>query len=444
MAGSPSVAVIGAGMAGLAAADRLAGAGVAVEIFEAEREWGGHTRSCERDGFLFDEGPHVSFTKDEAVRDLFTRGAGEIVEFPAAISNYFRTRWVKHPAQCHLHGLDPDLVTACITDFVRAQAAPPKVENYEDWCVAMFGRTFADNFPRAYTRKYWTLEAAQMSTDWVAARMYPPKLEEVVRGALVPDQGGEFHYLSRFRYPARGGFQSFMRGMLRPELLRLGKRLARLRLAGKELQFEDGSSRHYEHIICTMPLPELIRAIEPSEVPSAVRAASEELLCSSLVLIDVAVERPDLAAHHWFYVYDEDISFARGHFPHMLSAHNAPAGRGSIQLEVYHSRHKPLETSAELLPERVVDELVKTGVLRRKQEVLWAQSRQVRYANVIFDHHRSAALGVIQPWLAGRGVLCAGRYGDWAYHWTDDAVRSGWRAADQLLAGFATGASPRS
>jgi protoporphyrinogen oxidase len=430
---SSNVAVIGSGMAGMAAADRLAGAGVAAEIFEAELEWGGHTRSFERDGFVFDDGPHVSFTKDEAVRELFTRGARDVVEFPASISNYFRTHWVKHPAQCHLYGLDPDLVTACIADFVRTHATPPKVETYQDWCVAMFGATFAQNFPLPYTRKYWTLEAAQMSTDWVGSRMYPPKLEEVVRGALVPDQGGDFHYLSKFRYPARGGFQSFMRAMLRPELLRLGKRLVRLRPARKELSFADGSSSQYEHLISTMPLPELVRAIDPAEVPGAVRDAAEALLCSSLVLIDVAVKRADLSPNHWFYVYDEDISFARGHFPHMLSAHNAPPGCGSIQLEVYHSRHKPLETSPDLLPERVVDELVKIGILRDKQEVLWARSREVHYANVVFDHQRTAALGVIEPWLSERGIVRAGRYGDWAYHWTDDSVKSGWRAADQVI-----------
>jgi len=418
----------------MAAADRLATHGVACEIYEAHGEWGGHTRSFERDGFIFDDGPHVSFTKDEAVRELFTRGAREVLEFPASITNYFRSHWIKHPAQCHLFGLDPDLVTACIADFVRAQAAPPTVSTYEDWCVAMFGKTFAENFPQAYTRKYWTIEARDMSTDWVGSRMYPPKLEEVVRGALVAEQGGNFHYLSQFRYPAKGGFQSFMRAMLRPELLRLNKRVIRISLARRKLEFADGSSAHFEHLVSTMPLPELIRSIDPTEVPSVVRDAAEVLLCSSLVLIDVAVERAEISRNHWFYVYDEDVAFARGHFPHLLSEHNAPTGCGSVQLEVYHSRHKPLETSVEHLPERTVEELIKIGLLHDKREVRWARSREVQYANVVFDHQRTAALSVIEPWLAGQGIACAGRYGDWAYHWTDDAVKSGWRAADGIIA----------
>jgi protoporphyrinogen oxidase len=276
-----------------------------------------------------------------------------------------------------------------------------------------------------------------MTTDWVGSRMHPPTLEEVIRGALQPKQSGSFHYLSQFRYPRSGGFQSFMRGLLRPDILRLNKRVVRIDASHKKLEFADATAAHYEQLISTLPLPELIRAIDPAQVPSEVRAAAGELLCSSLVLIDVAVSRRDLFDDHWFYVYDEDICFARGHFPHMLSPANAPEGCGSIQLEVYHAPHKSLPAAPELLPERAVEELVKMGLLTSLQEVKWARSREVRYANVVFDHRRTRALATIVPWLDAQGIFRAGRYGEWAYFWTDDAVRSGWRAADQVLANLA-------
>ena len=429
------VAVIGSGMAGMAAADALAAAGAAVEVFEAEAEWGGHTRSVERDGFVFDEGPHVSFTKDERVREVFARGAGEVEELRPAITNAFRGRWITHPAQCHLHGLDPALVTRCIVDFVAAQREPPDVRTYADWCVAMFGRTFAETFPFAYTRKYWTVEAAAMSTDWVGARMYPPKLEEVVRGALEPEQEGAFHYLSGFRYPSRGGYRSFMRAFARPELVRTGKRVATLDLRRRELGFADGTSARFDRLISTMPLPELVRAVRPDQVPAAVRAAADELLCTSVVLVNVAVARRDLFGHHWFYVYDEEVSFSRGHFPHMLSPHNAPPGRGAVQLEVYYSPHRPLPCPRAALAERVVGELVQLGILRGRDEVLWTRCQDVRWANVVFDHRRAPALATILPWVAAQGILLAGRYAEWAYSWTDDAVRAGWAAADAVLRG---------
>jgi protoporphyrinogen oxidase len=119
----------------------------------------------------------------------------------------------------------------------------------------------------------------------------------------------------------------------------------------------------------------------------------------------------------------------------MLAPANAPAGCGAIQLEVYHSRKKPLTQSPESLPARVVEELVQLNILRDKREVLWARHREIPYANVIFDHARTPALAVIRPWLEAHGILTAGRYGEWGYHWTDDATKAGWAAAEKILLG---------
>ena len=54
-----TAAVVGAGLAGLTAAHRLAGAGWAVHVYESGPEIGGRTRTISRDGFLIDPGASV-------------------------------------------------------------------------------------------------------------------------------------------------------------------------------------------------------------------------------------------------------------------------------------------------------------------------------------------------------------------------------------------------
>jgi protoporphyrinogen oxidase len=429
-----NVAIIGSGLAGVAACSALLDAGVDATIYESASYWGGHTHSEKVDGYTFDEGPHVSFTADERVREVFLRAAGRLEEFPASISNYFDGHWLTHPAQCHLHGLDPGLITRCIVDFVEAQGQPSTGGTYADWLRGTYGTTFAETFPFQYTRKYWTVPAERLGTDWVGQRMYPPRLEEVVRGAVAPDTEGDFHYLKTFRYPAEGGYQSFMMGLVRPERIRLGKHVTRIDPEGHELAFSDGSTAAFDQLISTMPLPELVAAIGPGGAPGDVSAAADDLLCTSVVLVDLAVQRPDLSPHHWFYVYDDAISMSRVHFPHRLARANAPAGRGSIQAEIYFSRYRPLPSSVDGLADRVVAELVQMGVLSGPADVLWARTRVVPYANVVFDHSRAAAMETIRPWVEGLGIVLAGRYGEWGYHWTDDATRSGWAAADRVQA----------
>lgn len=423
--------VIGSGFAGLAASDRLIRAGREVKVIESKPYWGGHTHTRDFDGFLFDEGPHVSFTSDQKVIETFDSGAGDVEEFTALITNYFHGTWLPHPAQVHLYGLDPDLIARCITDFVEAQAHPPDIKTYADWLRAMYGSTFAENFPFVYTRKYWTVEPDQLGTDWVGQRMYPPKLEEVVKGALQPHFDGEFHYLKTFRYPSSGGYQSFMREMAHPDRIELNTKVVSVDPEARSVSLGDSAAVTYDNLVSTMPLPDLVAAI--IDVPAEVREAAEALLCTSVVLVDVAVNREDLSDHHWLYAYDEDISFSRAHFPHMLSRDNTPAGMGSVQCEVYYSRHRGLPDAVELLADRVVDELVRLEILESREEVLFTHTRDVRYANVVFDHNRQPALDVILPWVQSRGIVLAGRYAEWGYHWTDDATRSGWAAADLIL-----------
>ncbi len=71
------IAVVGAGMGGLAAAARLAALGHAVTVLEQAPTWGGKLGRVVRDGFAFDTGPHL-LTLPATYRDLFLKTGGPI------------------------------------------------------------------------------------------------------------------------------------------------------------------------------------------------------------------------------------------------------------------------------------------------------------------------------------------------------------------------------
>ena len=60
------VAVIGGGLAGLAAAITAARAGRAVVLYDARSTLGGRARSAARDGFVLNEGPHALYRSGAA------------------------------------------------------------------------------------------------------------------------------------------------------------------------------------------------------------------------------------------------------------------------------------------------------------------------------------------------------------------------------------------
>jgi phytoene dehydrogenase-like protein len=83
---TPSVAVAGAGLAGLVAARHLADAGADVTVFERRDEVGGRVRTRRHDGFTLDRGFQVLFTAYPAVRRELDLPALDLQSFsPGAV-----------------------------------------------------------------------------------------------------------------------------------------------------------------------------------------------------------------------------------------------------------------------------------------------------------------------------------------------------------------------
>jgi protoporphyrinogen oxidase len=403
-------------------------------MYDQNGHHGGHTASFRYDsGFLFDLGPHISFTKDTRIQDLFADSVGQQFETkPLKLNNYWRGYWPLHPVQLHLHGLPEDVIVKVITDFVEERQAPERpVKNYADWLLSSFGRTFAELFPMQYTRKYHLTTAENMSTDWLGPRIYRPSLEEVVRGAITPSVPN-VHYITQFRYPTEGGFVSYLKKFVPLGNLKLSHELVSIDPRTRQLSFSNGHVKQYDALITSVPLPDLIRMIQGA--PQDVLEASRRLACSTCVIVNVGVNREDISPTQLSYFYDEDICFTRLSFPHMLSPRNVPPGTGSIQAEVYFSnKYKPLTKSPQDLIDPVIKDLHRCGLLHDNDRVLFSNAQLLRYANIIFDLDRAAALKTVHGYLDDLGIVYCGRYGDWGYMWTDESFKSGENAAQRVI-----------
>jgi len=431
----PNLVIIGTGMAAFGAAYRCHLEGIKPVMYDKNPYYGGHTTSFRYDtNFVFDVGPHISFTKDPRIQALFADSVDERFEsIQIQLNNYWRGYWPRHPAQLHLHGLPDDVIVKIISDFVDERQRPERpINNYADWLLASFGRTFAELFPMQYTRKYHLTTADNMSTDWLGPRIYRPNLEEVLRGALSPSSPN-VHYITHFRYPSRGGFVSYLQKFLPLGDLKLNYELVSIDPQNRQLLFSNGSCTPYDALISSIPLPELISMTKGA--PKDVVEASQRLACSTCILVNLGVKRADLSKAHMTYFYDDDICFTRIGFPHMLSANNAPIGTGTIQAEVYFSnKYKPLVGTPEDWIEPVIRDLTRCGILHENDELLCKRAMLLRYANIIFDLERAAALKTVHGFLDDIGIAYCGRYGDWGYLWTDESFKSGEQAADKTIA----------
>jgi protoporphyrinogen oxidase len=425
-------------MSGLGAGYALKAAGVPFICYDKNNFLGGHTRSFRYDsGFVFDEGGHISFTKHEHVRRVLAENVeGKYEERKLAIDNYWHGLRIPHPVQTNLRGLPHDLIVKVIADFVAIDKhsqsnTSGKTQTYAEWLYNTYGKTFADTFPIVYGHKYHTITMDQLTTDWIGPRMYRPNLEDVLRGALGSPVAGA-HYVDTFRYPSFGGFVTYLEPFAKRFDVQLTHEVVALDPREQVLRFANGKTASYGSVISSIPLPELIPLI--TGAPLDVIEATGKLAFTTAVLYNIGVAREDLSDTAITYFYDEDIIFSRVNLPHMFSPNNAPPGCGTIQAEIYFSdKYKPLRGHPEDYFERVIADLRRCGFLRESDKLLLKDTAINRYANVIYDLDRTAALKAVHDFLDEISVHYCGRYGNWDHAWTDEAFVSGEEAARKML-----------
>jgi protoporphyrinogen oxidase len=265
--------------------------------------------------------------------------------------------------------------------------------------------------------------------------MNRPSLEEALRGALSDAPERNLHYVTHFRYPTEGGYQGYLTSWVGRTDIRLEHEIVEIDPNARTLQFSTGASTGYEHLISSIPLPDLVPRIKGA--PDDVLAAAQRLAFSSVVLVNLGIDRAGIGGQtHIRYVYDSDIPFSRISFPHRLSPRVVPDNASAIQVEWYFSeKYKPLETSPESLIEPTVAHLRSMGLLTQQDQVLVSEASFSRYANVIYDHERRPAVAMIQEFLNRVGIHSCGRYGEWNHLWTDESFLSGEAAAEAAVGG---------
>jgi UDP-galactopyranose mutase len=101
-----------------------------------------------------------------------------------------------------------------------------------------------------------------------------------------------------------------------------------------------------------------------------------------------------------------------------------------LTAEITYSEYKPLPEEG--LEERVLADFKRVGMLRDDDEILCLNQVDIPYAYVVQDHARPAAVQTIRDWLATQDIYLCGRYAEWEYYNSDNAIASGRTAAQQL------------
>jgi protoporphyrinogen oxidase len=428
--------IVGAGLAGLSAAYTLLELGESEwQVYERETRVGGHARSIEIDGYVFDFGPHILFSADPEIgaliRDLlgsnFTAQSREAYIYHHAYGLYTR-----FPFQAHLHGLPVSVVLECLSGLVAAVERRARggfnPGNYEEWMRGTFGDGITERLMIPYARKVWTVEPSEMDFAWIERRVPTPDVERIIAGALSDDVD-LVGVTAQFWYPERGGIEALPRALgERVTNVNLEREVERIEFATRTLVFRDGEHVAFDRLIYTLPLSALA-SLAP-DLPPRVRDACHGLRYQGICCVSLGIDRPDLSDKHWVYFYEDGFPFHRLSFPGNFTPHNVPPGKSSISMEIAFSDTLPLDR--EHVVEQAIEALGRAGILSPDDRIELVHVQEIAPAYVIYDLHHAENVATIHSWLRENRVLPAGRFGEWQYFNMDQAMRSGREAAQEM------------
>lgn len=418
------VLILGGGIAGLSAAWTAKERGLSALVLEACARPGGILDSFVIDGFRFDNGVHLSFATEPEVRAIFDRTPFR--DHDAVSLCWDNGVWLRHPVQNNLFPLPVEDKVALIDGLVRQQTG--EISNYRDWLVNQYGPPIAERWPLVYTKKYWTVPAEELGTDWIGQRMRKADVSEVLRGAMA-ERAPNTYYISQMRYPVRGGYRAFIEPLIEAANVRSGAEVTGVDPARRTVRIAGDEELSYRHLVSTLPLPDLVRMMP--NVPDSIRADAATLFATGVDLVSVALRGGATIPSLWFYIYDQDILAARSYSPSWKSADNAPDGCSSLQFEIYSSSRRPLGVGVDEMIENSLMAMERLGLASRS-DVIFTHHKHLPFGNVVFDLGMEARRDRVRTWVEGQKIHLAGRFGEWAYLWSNQSLMSGRRAVETI------------
>ena len=432
------VVILGAGLSGISTAYFLQDFDwvESVTLLEKESRPGGLCRTIEKDGYLYDIGPHILFSKDKEMLELMLSVLEEKNDLKRSNKILYKQRQVQYPFENDLSKLPEEDLKYCINEFNHNPYEDYEATNMIQFFLKTFGEGITNCYLRPYNEKIWKYDPAFMNTSMVD-RIPKPTQEEIQRSAAGETVDGYLHQLY-FSYPTTGGIESVPNGFLRklrPQKCHVYTEKAvtgvRKNDDGYSIQVEDGSTYEADLVISTMPVQALTEAF--SGVPDDIHKCVDGLRYNSIAISFVRTPYDLCGENYAFMIPDRNVIFHRISKMDFLGSAYHHGNEATYMVEVTYRKNDKVDAmSDEEFRSKICRGMVDIGFAHNEEDVSILDITKYEYAYVIYDLNHSANMEKIRNYYRTQGVVLNGRFGNFEYWNMDRILRESFELSKRL------------
>ncbi|MGC6415394.1 MAG: protoporphyrinogen/coproporphyrinogen oxidase [Bacteroidia bacterium] len=419
--------IVGAGPAGIAAALSL---GKSAVIIDRNKEAGGQSGSIEIGEAVFDIGGHSFHTPHPFVRDLVYNSL-EMYDQKRNATCYSFDKLIPYPFQKNFRELnDSNIVKECSEGLLSINSEND-AGNFEEFILNRFGPGISEHFMLPYNQKLWARDLKQLDAKWVGERVAAPEgvneKFDTSGGRRKPLQANTV-----VGYPAKGGFGEIYKALAKKtHRIDYGVEALQIDIKSKKV-FTNVGTYEYDNLISTMPINEFIGIIDNPDQDVLSKVNTLETM--SLKCILVAINHPVDTEIQRIYNADNTLPAHKTAINHNSSQWLRERKHHGIMGEVAYSKYKQFPRLD--LEEWFIDGLLKTDVIKDKNEILKVKTIDVKYAYPVPSHNRREIMGLVSSYLNDHDVYSLGRFGEWAYINSDEALARGIVLGEKLAGSY--------
>lgn len=422
------VVILGAGLSGLSTA-YFAQNNDAVEkitILEMENKTGGLCRSIEKNGYIYDIGPHILFSKDKEMLELMLsvldEGKNDLVRSNQIL---YKGNRVQYPFENDLSKLPAEDLNYCINAFNHNPYEDYDATNMIQFFLKTFGEGITNSYLRPYNEKIWKYDPAYMNTSMVD-RIPKPTKEEIRRSAAGETIQGYLHQLY-FSFPTKGGIEAVPNGFLK----RLNKdkcevitnaEVNKVQKKGNEyIVYANGKEYTADLVISTIPIQSLVNSYENST--EELKKCVNDLRYNSIKIIFAKLPYDNCGENFAFMIPDKDVIFHRiSKMDFLGSNYHHSENEATYMIEVTYRKNDRIDILEEQeLKKQVAEGLQKIGFANNTKDVEFIDITDYEYAYVIYDINHNKNMKYIRDFFKEENIYLNGRFGNFEY-WNMDRI----------------------